>query len=166
MQVDSEGKLNTCCTNPAFNFLKFGRVQSHTILVEPLSAAVTGHPVDGVSSVTCYIASLFWALFHLLLLWWALLSSPWCSLLHLLLLWWALLSLPLPGDHKYIWQDITNELHIKNHKDSRCRTKYNPEVVKTIGQSMNTMSCEQTFAWLSRFKKAMPKTHFHFFCTE
>ena len=77
--------------------------------------------------------------------------------------------LPLPGDHKYIWQDITkiiDELHIRNHKDSRCRTKYNPEVVKTISKTTNTMSCEQTFAWLSRFKKvicAMPKTHFHFF---
>ena len=77
--------------------------------------------------------------------------------------------LPLPGDHKYIWQDITkiiDELHIRNHKDSRCRMKYNPEVVKTISKTTNTMSCEQTFAWLSRFKKvicAMLKTHFHFF---
>ena len=77
--------------------------------------------------------------------------------------------LPLPGDHKYIWQDITkiiDELHIRNHIDSRCRTKYNPDVVKTISKTTNTMSCEQTFAWLSRFKKvicAMPKTHFHFF---
>jgi len=54
--------------------------------------------------------------------------------------------LPLPGDHKYIWQDITkiiDELHIRNHKDSRCRTKYNPEVVKTISQTTSTKSASR-----------------------
>jgi len=76
--------------------------------------------------------------------------------------------LPLPGDHNYIWQDITkiiDELHIRNHKDSRCRAKYNPEVVKTISKTTNTMSCEQTFAWLSRFKSHLcyAKKSFSFF---
>ena len=35
-----------------------------------------------------------------------------------------------------------------------------------LNPSLNTMSCEQTFVWLSRFKKilsAMRKTHFHFY---
>ena len=95
---------NTCCTQPTFKFLKFWRVKSDAILVEPLSTAVTSHPVDGVSSVVWYITCLLWALIHLL--------------------------------------------------------------IQTIAKTTNTMSCEQTFAWLSRFKKvicAMPKTHFHFF---
>ena len=80
--------------------------------------------------------------------------------------------LPLPGDHKYIWQDITkviDELHMKNHKDERCKVMYNPEKAKAIGPAVNTMSCEQTFAWLSRYKRvicAMPKTHFHFFAED
>ena len=75
--------------------------------------------------------------------------------------------LPLPGDLSHIWMDINKIidcLHIKNHKDPRCKEKYTPE--KLAGEDLNTMSCEQTFAWLSRYKKilcAMPKTHHHFF---
>ena len=75
--------------------------------------------------------------------------------------------LPLPGDLQYLWLDVTkiiDELHIKNHADKKCIEKYNPKEV--LSEDMNTMSCEQTFAWLSRFKKilsAMPKTHHHFY---
>ena len=69
----------------------------------------------------------------------------------------------------YIWKDITkiiDTLHIKNHVDDNCKRRYNPDVVKETNPSWNTMSCEQTFAWLSRFKKivcSMPKVHFHFY---
>ena len=75
--------------------------------------------------------------------------------------------LPLPGDLKHIWGDTTkviDKLHLKNHKDPRCHEVYNPTNILT--EDMNTMSCEQTFAWLSRYKKilsAMPKTHHHFY---
>ena len=75
--------------------------------------------------------------------------------------------LPLPGDLQHIWQDTTkiiDKLHLKNHKDPRCHELYNPADVLT--DEMNTMACEQTFAWLSRYKKilsAMPKTHHHFY---
>ncbi len=77
-------------------------------------------------------------------------------------------SLPLPGDLKYIWTDITkviDELHIHNHRDTRCE-KYSMDKIKIDNPNYNTMACEQTFAWLSRYMKimcAMKKTHFHFF---
>ena len=73
------------------------------------------------------------------------------------------------GDLKHIWQDVNkiiDSLHIKNHKDRSCREKYDPQVLKKKCSTYNTMCCEQTFAWLSRFKKilcAMPKEHFHFY---
>lgn len=77
--------------------------------------------------------------------------------------------LPLPGYFEHLWMDIQkiiDSLHIMNHKDRRCREKYNPEKLKKEHPEMNTMCCEQTFAWLSRFKRilsSMPKTHHHFY---
>ena len=71
--------------------------------------------------------------------------------------------LPLPGDLAYLWLDvkkIIDDLHIKNHRDPRC------EQYRAPAEVGNTTSCEQTFAWLSRYKKilsAMPKTHHHFY---
>ena len=76
--------------------------------------------------------------------------------------------LPLPGDLQYIWLDvmkIIDELHIKNHVDPRCQ-QYHPNTVSETIPDMNTMACEQTFAWVSCYKKilsAMPKTHHHFY---
>ena len=76
--------------------------------------------------------------------------------------------LPLPGDLQYIWLDvkkIIDSLHIKNHRDPRCQ-QYAPDAVLPENSNLNTMVCEQTFAWLSRYKKilcAMPKTHHHFY---
>lgn len=73
------------------------------------------------------------------------------------------------GDLKYIWNDvdkIIDTLHIRNHKDPGCKVKYTPEKLKEEHPTFNTMSCEQTFVWLSRFKKivcAMPKHSFHFY---
>ena len=75
--------------------------------------------------------------------------------------------LPLPGDFQHLWADvqkIIDSLHIGNHKDKRCQELYNPEIFKN--PEMNTMSCEQTFAWLSRYKRilsSMPKRHHHFY---
>lgn len=43
---------------------------------------------------------------------------------------------------------------------------YNPKKLKEAHPEYNTMTCEQTFSWLSRFKKiltAMPKIHHHFY---
>ena len=75
--------------------------------------------------------------------------------------------LPIQGDLQYLWLDVTkiiDELHIKNHADTRWTEKYNPKEV--LSEDMKTMPCEQTFAWLSRFKRilsAMPKTHHHLY---
>lgn len=77
--------------------------------------------------------------------------------------------LPLPGNLKYLWQDvrkIIDDLHLKNHKDPRCAQNYSSASIRDDIPDMNTMSCEQTFAWLSRFKRilcAMPKVHHHFY---
>ena len=77
--------------------------------------------------------------------------------------------LPLPGDWQHVWLDITkiiDSLHIGNHRDGRCREQYSPEQLKKEHPHMNTMCCEQTFAWLSRYKRilsSMPKTHHHFY---
>ena len=68
-----------------------------------------------------------------------------------------------------MWKDqtkIIDTLHIRNHKDEKCRQMYDPGKIKDENPDYNTMSCEQTFVWLSRFKKvvcAMSKTHFHFY---
>ena len=77
--------------------------------------------------------------------------------------------LPLPGDLQFLWRDLNkviDSLHLQNHKDPRCHQDYNPEKMKEKNPDYNTMCCEQTFAWLSRFKKilaAMQKTHRHFY---
>lgn len=77
--------------------------------------------------------------------------------------------LPLSGDLKFIWTDVNkviDDLHIKNHRDPSCHQKYSTVHLKKDNPHFNTMSCEQTFAWLSRHKHilcSMPKTHFHFY---
>ena len=77
--------------------------------------------------------------------------------------------LPLPGQFSHIWMDvkkIIDTLHIANHKDKTCHELYSPEMLKKENPDMNTMCCEQTFAWLPRYKRilsSMPKTHHHFY---
>uniref|UniRef100_A0A1X7SE34 Uncharacterized protein n=1 Tax=Amphimedon queenslandica TaxID=400682 RepID=A0A1X7SE34_AMPQE len=72
-------------------------------------------------------------------------------------------------DLKYIWKDINkiiDSLHMKNHVDPKCKELYDPERLKEKHPDLNTMACEQTFAWLSRYKKivcSMPKVHHHFY---
>ena len=76
--------------------------------------------------------------------------------------------LPLPGKFSHIWMDMKKiiDLHIANHKDKTCHDLYSPELLKKEYPDMNTMCCEQTFAWLSRYKRilsSLPKTHHHFY---
>ena len=77
--------------------------------------------------------------------------------------------LPLPGDLSHLWLDVNkiiDSLHIKNHRDRTCHERFDPAKVKEKHSSYNTMSCEQTFAWISRYKKivcSMGKQHHHFF---
>ena len=78
--------------------------------------------------------------------------------------------LPLPGDLQYLWMDtrkIIDSLYIiiQNHQDTRCQQRYDPMPVKEENPKFNTMSCEQTFAWLARYKivVSMGKCHHHFY---
>ena len=61
---------------------------------------------------------------------------------------------------------IIDSLHIRNNVDKKCKELYSPESVKLNHPDYNTMAAEQTFVWLSRFKKilaAMSKTHHLFY---
>ena len=77
--------------------------------------------------------------------------------------------LPFPAPFDSMWtaiNTIIDSLHIRNHKDAKCKEKYNPAKLKEQLPNMNTMAAEQTFVWLSRFKKilcSMPKVHHLFF---
>ena len=52
-------------------------------------------------------------------------------------------------------QKIIDSLHIRNHKDSPCKENYDPSSLKKELPKGNTMAAEQTFVWLSRFKKVL-----------
>lgn len=77
---------------------------------------------------------------------------------------------PLSPEEQNMWKKITkviDELHISNHKRSKCHVDYNPSKIAQLGiaTNPNTMACEQVFAWLGRFKKilcSMPKGKHHF----
>ena len=78
-------------------------------------------------------------------------------------------DLPLPKPFNKAWElvgKVIDRLHLGNHVDKKCKTLYNPD--EKIPKDFNTMACEQTFIWASRFKKvicAMPQIHQFFFCT-
>lgn len=78
-------------------------------------------------------------------------------------------DLPLPSPWDKAWSSVTkiiDSLHINNHKDKQCREQYDPSLLKRELPDANTMAAEQTFVWLSRFKKilcAMPKVHHLFY---
>ena len=78
-------------------------------------------------------------------------------------------DLPLPKPFHEAWKLVTkviNRLHIRNHVDPKCHKLYNAD--DKVPKQFNTMACEQTFIWASRFKKvmcAMPHVHHLFFCT-
>ena len=42
---------------------------------------------------------------------------------------------------------ITDTLHIKEHVDETRKLRYNPELIKKENATLNTMACEQIFAW-------------------
>ncbi|XP_022111569.1 uncharacterized protein LOC110990776, partial [Acanthaster planci] len=75
------------------------------------------------------------------------------------------LPLSWPWSHMWMYpRKCIDRLHIRNHTDSECRTRYHPDA--HLEENDNTISCEQTFVWLGRFKKilcAMPKTHHLFY---
>jgi hypothetical protein len=76
-------------------------------------------------------------------------------------------NLPLPAPFDEAWQCIgkcIDRLHLRNHVDPKCKEMYNPD--NKVPKTFNTMACEQTFIWASRFKRvmcAMPHLHQFFF---
>lgn len=78
-------------------------------------------------------------------------------------------ALPFSPPYDEMWlkvNKVIDSLHIANHKSEECKRKYNPEKVKEKLPDGNTMAGEQTFTWLSRFKRilcSMPKVHHMFF---
>ena len=76
-------------------------------------------------------------------------------------------DLPFPKPFNEAWKLIKksiDRLHLRNHVDPKCKRLYNPD--EKIPSHFNTMACEQTFIWASRFKKvmcAMPHIHHFFF---
>ncbi|XP_038066277.1 uncharacterized protein LOC119736303 [Patiria miniata] len=75
--------------------------------------------------------------------------------------------LPLPAPWSHMWSALkkcVDRLHIRNHTDEQCKLKYHPK--DHLEEADNTMTCEQTFVWLARFKKivcAMSKNHHLFY---
>ena len=76
-------------------------------------------------------------------------------------------DLPFPPPLHKAWASIVkviDKLHIRNHKDVKCKTTYNPE--GKVPDGFNSMAAEQTFVWGSRFKRimcAMPRLHQFFY---
>ena len=76
-------------------------------------------------------------------------------------------DIPLPSPFNEAWKlvsKVIDRLHLRNHVDPKCKQLYNPD--HKISPEFNTMACEQTFIWASRFKKvmyAMPHVHQFFF---
>lgn len=75
--------------------------------------------------------------------------------------------LPLNAPMNIMWTTIkktVDRLHLRNHKDAACKTLYNPD--KVLPDGYNTMAGEQTFAWMSRYKKivnSVTQTHHLFY---
>ena len=67
-------------------------------------------------------------------------------------------------DMATLWLNRPSGRFSKNHKEE-CQTNYHSEKLEQDFPEANQMVCEQTFAWLGRFKKVLnstPKTHYHF----
>ena len=79
----------------------------------------------------------------------------------------AKLDLPFKYPLNKMWLSIVkviDRLHIRNHKDKKCKTIYNPE--GKVPLEYNSMAAEQTFVWASRLKRivcAMPQIHQFFY---
>ena len=61
---------------------------------------------------------------------------------------------------------VIDSLHIKNHKNPKCHELYHPDKAHEVNENINLMCAEQTFVWLSRYKRilcSMNKNHHLFF---
>ncbi|XP_022102484.1 uncharacterized protein LOC110985613 [Acanthaster planci] len=98
---------------------------------------------------------------------WSNLSIVYDNMCHLDNMNVARKPLPLAWPWSHMWLNLhkcVDRLHVRNHTDKLCRTKYNPD--DHLLETDNTLCAEQTFVWLSRYKKilcAMPKLHHLFY---
>ena len=70
-------------------------------------------------------------------------------------------NLPFPAPLDKVWSSIVkviDKLHIRNHKDAKCKTLYNPE--GKVPEGFNTMAAESR---LKRIVCAMPRLHQFFY---
>ncbi len=141
----------------------------HIIWFQILIQALFHHRSEGPAQV--FLLVLVWlvtAFGHLGRKDWKKIVLSYDNMCHLNNLKVAKKPLALPGKLQHIWLDVhkvIDDLHLRNHTDTRCQ-KYSAAPLREANPHLNTMSCEQTFVWLSRFKKtlcAMPKVHFHFY---
>ena len=80
------------------------------------------------------------------------------------------LPLPEPYSHMFLrLNKAVDELHIRNHTEEYCLQNLKPSRITDMHPdltSRNTMSAEQTFVWLARYKRitsSMPRNHHLFF---
>lgn len=62
-------------------------------------------------------------------------------------------DLPFEAPFNKMWHNVIkviDRLHIRNHKNPRCKTEYNPD--GKIPPEYNTMAAEQTNVWASRLE--------------
>ena len=76
------------------------------------------------------------------------------------------LALEPPFD--IVWNKINkiiDPLHLRNHTRNKCKSYYNPAKDRKLFLEANLICAEQTFTWLSRYKKifnSISKIHFYF----
>ncbi len=64
------------------------------------------------------------------------------------------LALPKPFNEAWkLISKVIDRLHLRNHVDKKCQKLYNLD--EKLPKTFNTMACEQTFIWASRFKKVI-----------
>lgn len=77
--------------------------------------------------------------------------------------------LPLSPPYDMLWLNvhkIIDVFHFPNHISIACKELYSPQHFKDTYPNFNTQAGEQTFAWISRFKRilcSMPKNHHLFY---
>lgn len=82
-------------------------------------------------------------------------------------------KLPVPKPFDRLWKKINkmiDGLHLQNHVNPSCKVDLHPDRIHAmypdLEKQKNTMAAEQTFVWLSRYKKimtSMPKQHHLFY---
>ena len=77
--------------------------------------------------------------------------------------------LPLPAPYDKLWSrvhKIIDVFHFPNHNSTTCKERFSPVEFKQKHPNFNTQAGEQTFVWVSRYKRilcSMTKSHHLFY---